>query len=234
MEKKLIVNQDKKEIVSNKNGEYYCYAIRSKVVERDDKLMEVVDEYAAPLVEAEDILFISEKIVAITQNRAIPIKDIKPSKLATFLSKYVTKTKHGIGLGMPETMQCALDECGTPRILFASAVGAVGKVLGKKGWFYHIAGEQAASIDGPCDYTLPPYNEYVVLGPRNPDTIAKEIQKHLNNQLVLIVDLNDLGGKILGSSSSIDHDAYLELFKQNPLGQSSEQTPFGILRKKAN
>ena len=57
--------------------------------------------------------------MACTQSRAIPMEDIKPRKLAVTLSRYVTKTP-GIGLGIPETMEMALQECGTLRILFAA------------------------------------------------------------------------------------------------------------------
>ena len=95
------------------------------------------------------------------------MKDIHPRPLARFLCKFVLKTPYGIGLGIPETMEMALQECGTPKILFAAAVSAVGKLFHKRGWFYKIAGYKARSIDGPCDYTLPPYNEYVVLGQPN-------------------------------------------------------------------
>ncbi len=73
--------------------------------------------------------FISEKAVACTQNRAIPMEDIKPRKLAVTLSRYVTKTPAGIGLGIPETMEMALRECGTPRILFAAFCSVIGKIL---------------------------------------------------------------------------------------------------------
>jgi F420-0:gamma-glutamyl ligase len=54
-----------------------------------------------------DLLFITEKIVAITQGRSYTLDEIQPRRLARFLSKYVTKTSYGIGLGMPETMEMA-------------------------------------------------------------------------------------------------------------------------------
>ena len=51
-----------------------------------------------------------------------------------------TKTPHGIGLGIPETMQLAIDEAGAPRIVAAAAVSAAGEVVGKRGLFYKVAG----------------------------------------------------------------------------------------------
>lgn len=89
-----------------------------------------------------------------------------------------------------------------------------------------------APIDGPCHYTLPPYNRYVVLGPENPEKVASELSEMLEGTPVLIVDINDLGGTILGSSLGEETEAYyLQFLKDNPLGQSKEQTPMGIIRE---
>ena len=48
-----------------------------------------------------------------------------------------------------------------------------------------------------CDFTLPPYNEYVVLGPADPDKVAAEVSARTGHP-TLITDINDLGGNILG------------------------------------
>ncbi|MBI1862529.1 asparagine synthase (glutamine-hydrolyzing), partial [Candidatus Microgenomates bacterium] len=47
---------------------------------------------------------VSEKVVAIAQGRSYFIWDIKPGVLARVLSKHVTRTPFGIGLGSPWTM----------------------------------------------------------------------------------------------------------------------------------
>ena len=177
------------------------------------------------------MLFISEKCVACTQQRAIFMKDIKPRRLAVILSHFVTKTPHGIGLGIPETMECALRECGTFRILLAAFCSLIGKLFGQRGWFYIVAGRKAASIDGPCPNTIPPYNQCVVLGPDDPEKVSREIAERIGFP-VLIVDLNDLGGNILGASDpAIDRALMLRVLGDNPLGQSGEQTPMGIIRR---
>ncbi|MGJ8721850.1 MAG: coenzyme F420-0:L-glutamate ligase, partial [Salinibacterium amurskyense] len=137
---------------------YERLPIKTRLVVREDDIVQVVSEYAADVVRDGDLLFVTEKIVGITQGRAYPISEVEPRKLATFLSKYVTKTSHGIGLGMPETMEMALRECGTPRILFAAAVAAVTKLVGRRGDFYRIAGPKARAIDGPTKNTIPPYD----------------------------------------------------------------------------
>lgn len=206
--------------------------IKTHVVMKDDVLLDVVKKYATEHLQAGDILFISEKIVAITQGRAIPLEQIKPRPLATLLAKYVTKTPAGIGLGMPETMEMALQECGIPRILLASAASAVTKLLGKKGVFYEIAGYKASSIDGPTPNTIPPYNKHVVLGPLRPDDVAAEVSVFLGGIQVAVVDINDLNGVILGASTpSLDRAKLVRILKDNPLGQDHEQTPMGIIRK---
>jgi hypothetical protein len=128
----------------------------------------------------------------------------------------------------------ALQECGALRILFAAFVSVIGKLFGRRGWFYVIAGDKARSIDGPCDYTLPPYNEYVVLGPLDPEKTAREAAQKTGVPLFAIVDLNDLGGNILGvSDPSLGAEQLLKILRDNPLGQASEQTPVGIIRRAA-
>ena len=226
----LCVNPGKTEIIQWENGLYYCYAIKTKVITQKDALADIVSKYAKPFLKKGDILFLSEKMVACTQGRAIQLSSIIPGTFARILSKFVTKSKAGIGLAMPETMQCAIDECGLIRILLASAVGMFGKLCKKKGWFYRVAGYRAACIDGPCSYTIPPYNEYVVLAPAKPDRVAVSISKMLDGVAVLIVDVNDIGANILGSSKAIDTDRIIHLLRQNPLGQSVESTPMWILR----
>lgn len=206
--------------------------LRTRVVMPGDDLDEVIREYGAPHVVAGDLLFVTEKIVAITQGRSYLLTEITPRKLALFLSKYVTRTPHGIGLGMPETMEMALRECGTPRILFASAVAAVTKAFGRKGDFYRIAGDKARAIDGPTSGTIPPYNKAVVLGPDKPHEVAAHIKQLIGGAVeVAVVDINDLGGNILGST--IDKAAerrLITILRDNPLGQGHQSTPLGIIR----
>lgn len=224
--------EKKKELCIEVDGILYeRIPVKTHVIKYGDDIVEVVDSYTKDLLIDGDYVFISEKCVACTQNRAIPLKNIKPSLLATFLSKFVTKTPHGIGLGMPETMHYAIKECGTLRILVAAAAGAIGKLFHKKGWFYIVAGRKAASIDGPTPNTIPPYNQYVVLGPKNPNDVANKIAKRINHP-TFIVDINDLGGNILGNSSDISNDLIVRILKDNPLGQNDESTPIGIIRKK--
>ena len=228
---RLTVNKGKREFITVDGVTYGRYALKTHVISAADKLRDIAEKYIRPVVVPGDIVFLSEKMVACTQGRAIPLKSIRPRKLAVFLSARVYKNPGGIGLAMPETMEMALRECGTWRILLAAACHCAGRVLGKRGWFYIVAGRKAASIDGPCSYTLPPYNQYVVLGPSRPDETARELAAALGVP-VLIVDINDLGGNILGSSEKLNKALYSKILSDNPLGQSGQCTPCGIIRRK--
>ncbi len=223
-----------KALTSTVNGtEYERLPIKTRVVMPGDDLHEIVRSYAADKVQDGDVLFITEEIVAITQGRSMLTGDITPRPLAKFLAKYVTKTPYGIGLGMPETMEMALRECGTPRILLASGVAAVTKAFGRSGDFYRVAGEKARAIDGPTKNTIPPYNESVVLGPKDPMRVARDVKILLGNKVdVLVVDINDIGGNILGTTLDKEqNETFVRILSDNPLGQGHQSTPMGIIRR---
>ncbi len=224
-------NAGKNLIVALAEGNYARLPIKTHIVTANDSISDIVKRYAEPHLREGDLLFISERIVAISQGRAFPIKDIKPSRLATFLVRFVHKSPHGIGLGSPWTMELAIREAGAARILMGALASAVTKPLGMKGVFYTVVGKNINAIDGPCDYTLPPYNEYAKLGPAEPDAVAKNLKSELHHDVV-IIDANDLGVMVLGKSSKDISDTFCKnVFKDNPLGQSTEQTPLCIVRK---
>jgi len=180
----------------------------------------------------DDILFVSEKAVGASQGRYFLLDEgeVRPGRLAVFLSRHVTRTPAGIGLGIPETMQCAIDECGAARILLAAAAGFLGKLLGRKGDFYRVAGPRARSIDGPTNGTLPPFNRAVSLAPLDPDGVARCLSERFGCGAA-VVDINDLGGNILGAwPKSVDRGLLVEILSDNPLGQGTQQTPAGIVR----
>ncbi len=226
---------DGKALESTVDGQrYQRLPIRTHVVMPDDDLGEVVRKYVVDHAQPGDVVFITEKIVAITQGRSMLIADVQPRKLATFLSKYVTRTPYGIGLGMPETMEMALRECGTPRILFAAAVSVISKkIFRRSGDFYRVAGEKARAIDGPTEGTVEPYDRSVVLGPENPQKVAEEMKQLLPAGVdVLVVDINDIGGNILGNTlNPPQNEKWVRILKDNPLGQGRQKTPVGIIRK---
>ena len=226
-------NEGKSLCIGTAFGTYARCPIRTHVIMKDDDLHDLMERYVIGKVSANDHLFISEKIVAITQGRAFDIDDIHPSALAKLLCKFVYKSPYGIGLGSPWTMELALRDVGVAKILLASAAAAVTKPFGKRGVFYKIAGEKARAIDGPCDCTIPPYNHYAKLSPADPDKVAAELAAQIGCRVV-VIDANDLGVEVLGrSDKSIPVDFCKAVFLDNPLGQSAQSTPLAVVRKDA-
>lgn len=209
---------------------YRLTKIKTHVISAKDNIVDVVEKYARPLLKDGDIVVISERVVAITQGRMILIKDIKPSLWAKLFVKFVYKPSWGIGIGSPFTMQVAIDEAGLPRMLFAATVSALTKPFGIRGMFYRVVGHQINAIDGPCGCTLPPGNKAATLGPKDPDKVSQQIKDRVGCE-VAIIDANDIGQRIEGATKECDSALVLEAFKDNPLGQSHEQTPMAIIRK---
>lgn len=231
MQTGLQPNQGKQIKIEVDGIHYARFPIKTRVITDRDDIINIATDYAKPHLQSDDFLFISERVVAISQGRAFPIKDIKPSRLAKFLVKFVHKSPYGIGLGSPWTMELAIREAGVVRILFAAFISALTKPFGIRGVFYKVVGKNINAIDGPCSYTLPPYNEYAKLGPKNPHDVARELAEKLGVRVV-IIDANDLGVAILGKSDkNISDDFCKQVFRDNPLGQSSEQTPLCIVQK---
>jgi len=219
--------------VKEVNGKQYDrIPVRTHVIVRGEDIAKVVDDYTKDIRRPRDIIVVSEKATAASQGRAIPIENIHPGFWAKFLVRFVTKTEYGIGLGMAETLQMAIEECGLPRILFAAVIGGFSKyVLRRRGVFYTIAGDKARAIDGPTHYTIPPYNRCVVLAPLQPDRVAAAIKRRTGHDAA-IIDANDLGQNIMGVSSAHLRSMPLQqILCDNPLGQSIEQTPIGIIRE---
>lgn len=216
---------------------YLRLPIKTRLIEQGDDLMALLQEYAAPHIKSGDMLFISEKIVCITQpDRMVKIADVQTSFLARLLSRQVrnhvgTPQYRGLGHGTAPAMQLLIEEAGVPRVLFATAVAAVTRPVGIKGAFYYLVGKQAKSIDCPMSWTLAPYTEYAKKAPLNPNGVAKNIKERFGVETV-IVDANYRGAFSLGKSSrSISEKFVRELLHDNPAGQDSEMTPFFIIRK---
>ena len=204
--------------------------LRARLVQVGDDLEMVVREAVGDALRSGDALVITERIVAICQGRSYPRETIHPRPLAFLLTRFVHRTPFGIGLGVPETMELALREAGTPRILVAAAVAALARLVGVKGVFYRITGPGVAAIDGPTRGTIPPYCDHVKLGPANPQRVAEELAERLG-VAVAIVDANDLGVRVLGRTEGVTEPQLRDLLADNPKAQGSEQTPLLLLRK---
>ncbi|HPR17246.1 MAG TPA: coenzyme F420-0:L-glutamate ligase [Candidatus Cloacimonadota bacterium] len=216
------------------NEEYLRFPIKTKILMPGDDMLEIIETSTRGFLEPGDIITISESPLAITQGRAIPVKDIKVSLLANILWRFVSKVKYGIGLRAPTSMQCAIDEVGGCRILFAAIVGGLARLIGRrgKGDFYRIAGMQAALIDAAFTSPVPPYDKCVIKGPSQPAKEAQRLKDKLGNECA-VMDINDIGGCwMIGGSDGIDKAFMEKVMKDNPQGQADELTPICLVRKK--
>ena len=148
-------NEGKNLVITTDDGSFERYPVKTPIIKSGDDLVALLNELVKPYLQEGDMVYMSEKILAISQGRAFKIEDIKPSRLAKFLTKFVYKSPYGIGLGMPETMELAIRSVGRPKIIFAAIISGIGKLFGKRGVFYNILGPSARAIDGPCDCTIP-------------------------------------------------------------------------------
>jgi hypothetical protein len=181
---------------------------------------------------------VSEKVVAISQGRSYFTWEIDAGLPARVLSRCVYKPSYGIGLGSKWTMQLAIDEVGLPRILLASSASVVGKLLGRRGDFYRVAGHRVNAIDGPTPYSAYPSNVSAKLPPKDPELVAQRLSAAIRERLpeylahtfggTVVIDANDIGRQVLGQDTGRPDAFFCELFADNPLGQGRQQTPLAI------
>ena len=204
--------------------------VKTHVLLETDPMVETVKRYVLPVAQPGDIITIAESPVAVMQGRAIPISRIKVGFWASVLWRFVKKVPYGIGLRSPWSMQCAIDEVGAPRIIRAAIAGAWGKLRGRSGDFYRVAGKQAAMIDAAHTSGVKEFYECVIKGPKDPDGTAQMLSKELGLP-VTIVDANDIFGcAVVGVPHGLDVKLVQEAMRDNPAGQGAELTPIIILR----
>lgn len=236
MSTELMPNEGKKlEAVVN-SVVYHRLPIRTRLIHFGDDLVELLVEYVEPHLQKGDLLFISEKIVCITQGRIIRSDEVETSWLARLLSSKVknyagTPQFRGLGHGTAPAMQLLIEEAGYPRTLFAAAVSAITRPLGISGAFYYLVGKQAKSIDCPMSWTIEEFKDYAKRAPLRPNHVAKKIKERFGVETI-IVDANYRGAFSLGKSTSAISEKFVhEVLLDNPAGQDSEMTPFIIIRK---
>lgn len=221
-----------KEIVIKANGRTYLrHAIKTHFITPNEDYIEIMRRYVSPIYESGDVVSISEKIIAVCQNRVLDMKDIQLSWWARFLCRFVHMTPAGEAVGNPYKMQLAINLAGLPRILFAAACAALTRPFGIKGVFYMVAGHGIAGIDGFCTDAFEWYLTKGVLVPDKPYEVCDDIRNQLGMSC-MIVDANDLDVTILGHSDNIGYTkAELKaMIRDNPAGQGSEMTPLILIR----
>lgn len=222
-----------KKLIIQINGEKWArYPVRTHFITLKDSIEEIVVKYVLPVAKEFDIVVFGQKIISILQRRIIYKKDVKVGFWAKFLSKFAKKTPYGFSVGNPLKMQVAINLAGLPRILFAGICSGVFKFFGISGMFYRIVDHQINQLDGFYGEAFPQYAEMGILGPVEADILCNRLKNKYGFSSV-VADINDLGGNILGKSSDLKgkEKLILKILKDNPAGQSAEQTPILILRK---
>jgi asparagine synthase (glutamine-hydrolysing) len=201
-----------------------------------DAILEAIGRVDGLDVEDGDVVLVSEKALSISQGNALPVAEIRTGRAAKLLSRFVRRTPVGVGLGHPATMQLAIEEVGLARILLAAAATAVTKPLGLRGVFYRVAGGRVNAIDGPSTANLPPYDKWACRAPSDCEGEVRRIAGAIGASTgckvdVAIIDANDLAAEVFATTPGVDAGTVRALVVDNPLGQSAEQTPFGLVRR---
>lgn len=199
--------------------------VRTRLVGPGDDLRALVAEAVRGIARHDDVIVIAETAVAIAQRRFVPAEFVRPSRLAYALARRAGALAT---VSQPESVQIVIDQVGARKVVYASIMHVLGRLIGRRGMFYEILGEAIAAIDGYTG-TLPPFERAIVFGPAEPDRVCAELTAALGHGFA-IVDANDLRkAKALGVTPGLDR-AHVELaLLGNPHGNSDEQTPLVVL-----
>jgi hypothetical protein len=118
MAEAFVANPGKNLEVVTREGLYLRLPIKTRLIKPGEGLLELLDQYVAPHIRKDDILFVSEKIVCICQNRIVNTNQVETSWLARILSKQVknyagTPQFRGLGHGTAPRCSSSLTRRGT-------------------------------------------------------------------------------------------------------------------------
>ena len=218
---------------ANKYPDVKKIPIKTPLIREGDDLYAIVDKYTKDIRKPGDIITVSSCVAAMCEERSVTVDTIFPSKLAKFLSRFVSHKDVPFGgaapLVNPAAMEIAIRESGVFRIMLAAIAGAVGKILHKSGWFYTVAGAQAALIDDP-PAAIPPFDYAVIPGPKDSFAVSEKI-KEITGCEAAIIDANDIGNAwAVGYSSGVNKKLLEDVLSDNPAGNEDQQTPIVIVR----
>ncbi|MGI8593460.1 MAG: coenzyme F420-0:L-glutamate ligase [Solirubrobacteraceae bacterium] len=201
--------------------------VRTPFITARTGLHRLIEEATSEVREPGDVLVLAESAAAASQGRIVPLELVEPGPIARLLSRFVGE----IGpLHSPEGMQGAILEAGRVRVLLGAMAGAAGKLVRRRGWFYRVAGPEAAMIDDVAA-CMPPHDHHVLFGPRDPDGLARSLSAQLGCE-VAIVDANHLSGAwVVGATTRVDRRWLTAALADNPAGNEDERTPVVLVRR---
>jgi tetratricopeptide (TPR) repeat protein len=209
--------------------------VKTKIITEEDDAAKIITKAIKGKAKPGDIITFASAVATITQGRIYQAETIIPSKLAKILSGFVTSSSKNAfattsPLANPLSFQVAIEMVGVCKILWATFCGAFGKLIGKKGWFYVVAGPEVAMIDD-MPASMAPYDYYVIPGPYDSDRLAQLIKDETGLETA-IIDANDLGiAWVVGATDGIDRKALEGWMADNPAGNEDDQTPVIIVRR---
>jgi len=202
------------------------HPLRTHLLRPGEDVVEVTARYLEGVARPGDVVALAETAVAIMQGSLADCEDIRPHYLACRLNRIFGMNS---SLSSVYALEMAFREVGTARILLATAAALVGRLLGRHGDFYRVAGRKVAVIDD-CTGTLPPFDKHVVLAPARPQQIVEEIRQRTGIDAT-IVDANDLGKvDVLAISDPNRRAEVEEALRPNPQGNAGEMTPLVLIR----
>jgi hypothetical protein len=201
--------------------------VPTRILTDKDDIIDIVEKYAGTKIGENDVISVAESVVAITQGRIVRPEDLTISRVAQLLCRFIPD--YG-SLASPHGMQSLMDIEGKWRVTFALILGFLAKIIGQNGVFYKFGGEQAALIDDVTG-TMPPFDKYIVYGPKDPQAVVKKLQERLGCFGAVIADVNDLKrSRIVGVTDGVDGDKVAHLLIDNPFGNASQKTPIVIIK----
>ena len=201
--------------------------VPTRILTDKDDIIDIVEKYAGAKIGKNDVISVAESVVAITQGRIVRPEDLTISRVAQLICRFIPD--YG-SLASPHGMQSLMDIEGKWRVTFALILGFLAKIIGKNGVFYKFGGEQAALIDDVTG-TMPPFDKYIVYGPKDPQAVVKKLQERLGCFGAVIADVNDLKrSRIVGVTDGVDGDKVAHLLIDNPFGNASQKTPIVIIK----
>lgn len=225
-----------KEVAIYADGAVYArHAIKTHFVQIGESYIDLIERYVLPVYESGDILFSSEKVIALCQGRIVTEEEVRPSIWARILCRFVRRTPAGPGMGLPMKMQFAINYCGLKKVLRAAACAGFDGLRGVHGTFYDMLGGEIRGLDGFYGEDISEYAHIGIRIPSEPDRVCDEVWRK-TGVVMAIVDANDMGIELLGRSLPLRNrpeSAILRLIADNPAGQSRQCTPFILVRKRS-
>jgi tetratricopeptide (TPR) repeat protein len=200
---------------------------RTPLIGLRSNLLKVIDRATADVRQPGDVIALAESATAAAQGRILPLELVQPGLLARLLSNFVGE----IGpLHSHEGMQGAIMESGRIRVILGAIAGGVGRRMGRRGWFYRVAGPRTAMIDDVAA-CMPPNDHHLIFGPIEADALTRELADGLGCGMA-VVDANHLTGAwVLAASPGVDREWLAAALADNPAGNEDEQTPVVIVRR---